>query len=142
MAGSWYNPETPGQGFFLSVLDKIDQVFLGWFTFALEPSAEDEFAHRWMTAAGPISGVAAELAIDWTVGGAFAANDPAPEQFQDGTIELEFHDCSSGQIRYDWDGDGTGRPGASGVIPIRRIASDSIALCELLSRRPGMLGPL
>jgi hypothetical protein len=142
LAGSWYNPDTPGQGFFLSVYEKANRAFLGWFTYAPDPPADDEFAHRWITAAGPIVGETAGLVIDWTAGGAFDAAEPAPEHFQDGTIELEFHDCRSGQIRYDWDGDGVGRPGASGVIPIRRITNDSLALCESLNHRPGMLGPL
>jgi hypothetical protein len=142
MADSWYNPDNPGQGFFLDVFENLNQVFLGWFTYAIDPVADDEFAHRWMTAVGPFSGVTAKLAIDWTAGGAFDAAEPAPESFQGGTIELEFTDCSSGLIRYALDGDGGSRPAITGVIPIERITDDSVALCESLYHGPGTPGPL
>ena len=52
MADSWYNPANPGQGFFLDVFENLNQVFLGWFTYSDDPPADDEFAHRWMTASG------------------------------------------------------------------------------------------
>ncbi len=54
LAGSWYNPETPGQGIFLTIFENLNKVFLGWFTYANAPSASGDFAHRWMTAFGPI----------------------------------------------------------------------------------------
>lgn len=142
LAGSWYNPQTPGQGFFLGIYERINQVFLAWFTYANAPSAEGDFAHRWMTALGPFDGTSAQLDIDWTANGAFDAALPEPERFRDGAMHLEFSDCSSGEIRYAWDGDGDSRPAASGVIPIRRIADDALALCESLYRTPGVPGPL
>ena len=142
LAGSWYNPQTPGQGFFLSVYERINKVFLAWFTYANAPSANGDFAHRWMTALGPFDGTSALLDIDWTANGAFDAALPDPERFRDGTIDLEFSDCSSGEIRYTWDGDGDTRPAASGAIPIRRIVDEALALCESLYRSPGLPGPL
>ncbi len=82
------------------------------------------------------------MAIDWTSGGAFDAAQPAPEHVQDGTIELEFFDCRTGQIHYAWGGEDDAHPAVSGVIPIERIANDSVALCESLYRGPGTPGPL
>jgi hypothetical protein len=117
-------------------------VFLGWFTYAHDPPAVDEFGHRWMTALGPFSGTSAELSIDWTAGGAFDAAQPMPRWYQDGTIELGFTDCRSGQIHYSWGGDDIAHPVVSGVIPIERIVDDSVALCESLYAGPGMPGPL
>ncbi|HLF30926.1 MAG TPA: hypothetical protein VI566_07850 [Xanthomonadales bacterium] len=142
LADSWYNPDTPGQGFFLDVFESRNQVFLGWLTYAIDPPADDEFGHRWMTASGPFWGTSADLAIEWTAGGGFDAPDPVPEQHIDGTIELEFTDCTSGQVNYAWGFDIFGNPAVSGVIPIQRIANDSVALCESLYRGPGMPGPL
>lgn len=142
LADSWYDPETPGQGFFLDVFEQLNQVFLGWFTYAIDPPAGDDFGHRWMTAFGPFAGTSAELAIEWTAGGAFGAAEPAPEQYQDGTIELEFTDCNSGRIAYSWGSSDGAPPAVSGVIPIRRLANDSVALCESLYAGPGMPGPL
>jgi hypothetical protein len=142
LADSWYNPETPGQGFFLDVFEQLNQVFLGWFTYAIDPPADDDFGHRWLTAFGPFAGTSAELAIEWTAGGAFDAAQPEPRHHVNGTIQLEFSDCESGQITYTWNGDGSGVAAASGVIPIQRNANDSVALCESLYAGPGMPGPL
>jgi len=143
LADSWYNPETPGQGFFLDVFEQLNQVFLGWFTYALDPAADDGFGHRWMTAFGAFEGSSAYLEIEWTGGGAFDAAQPIPYQYVDGNIQLEFSDCSSGQISYGWGGDGlSSPPTANGVIPIKRNANDAVALCESLYAGPGMPGPL
>lgn len=142
LADSWYNPDTPGQGFFLDVLESTNQVFLAWFTYALEPEVDDEFAHRWMTAIGPAAGTTAELVIDRTDGGAFDAAEPAPTHAPAGAIDLEFSDCSFGQIHYDLAANGQVHPGASGVIPIERIVDDAVGFCESLYAGPGMPGPL
>ncbi|HMB58520.1 MAG TPA: hypothetical protein VKN35_01280, partial [Xanthomonadales bacterium] len=142
LADSWYNPETPGQGFFLDVFEQLNRVFLGWFTFSIEQPVAGDAGHRWMTALGPYAGPSAELAIEWATGGDFDAAVPVPKQSDNGTIQLDFTDCSSGQITYAWGGDGTTLPTVSGVIPIQRNATDSIALCESLYAGPGMPGPL
>jgi len=142
LADSWYNPATPGQGFFLDVFERLNQVFLGWFTYAIDPPAGDQFGHRWLTAFGKFQGPSAELAIEWTAGGGFNAAQPVPEQHVDGSIQLEFNDCSSGQITYTWDGDDITPPTISRVIPIQRNANDNVALCESLYAGPGMPGPL
>jgi len=141
LADSWYNPETPGQGFFLDVFEQRNEVFLGWFTYLTDPPAGDEFGHLWMTAFGPFAGTAADLAIEWTGGGAFDAAQPQPYQYVQGNILLEFNDCSSGQITYSIPLD-IGGPGPSGVIPIQRNVNDAVALCESLYSGPGMPGPL
>jgi hypothetical protein len=142
LAGTWYNPDTPGQGFFLTVYEKLNQVFMGWFTFRSDPYPASEFGHRWMTAFGPFAGDSASLAIEWTTGGAFDSAQPIPEQHVDGNILLEFNDCSSGQITYGWGLDGSGAGAVSGVIPIRRHTDEAVAQCESLYAGPGMPGPL
>lgn len=142
LSGTWYNPDTPGQGFFLTVYEKLNQVFMAWFTYAQDPPAGDDFSHRWMTAFGPFEGPSADLAMEWTAGGAFNAAQPAPEQHVNGSIQLDFSDCATGQITYNWNGDEPGSPPTSGVIPIRRHTDDTVALCESLYAGPGMPGPL
>jgi hypothetical protein len=143
MAGSWHNPATGGQGFFLDVFDNINQLFLAWFTYDLArpaPSVAAEIGdpgHRWLTAFGPFSGASATLDIEWTAGGVFDAPLPATTQSLDGTIELEFTGCNNGTVTYD-----LGASGVTGVVPIRRIANDSIPLCESLTEGPGMPGLL
>jgi hypothetical protein len=142
LSGTWYNADTPGQGFFVTFYEKLNQAFLGWFTYADNPAPGDEYGHRWMTAFGPFEGESAQLAIEWTGGGAFDSAQPIPQQRVDGTILLEFDDCSSGQITYGWGLDGSGAGAVSGVIPIQRHTDDTVALCESLYAGPGMPGPL
>jgi len=133
---AWYNPETDGQGFFITVFPDLDAVSLAWFTYDTELPAEDTTAnlgdpgHRWLTAVGPIEGNQAIMEIEMTSGGLFDTptlidrNDPPGS---DGTIMLTFDSCNSGTIEYDitsinW----------QGTVPIRRVADDNIVLCEAL----------
>lgn len=143
MSGSWFDPATSGQGFFLDVFEQINQVFLAWFTYDLERPDTSVTAqigdpgHRWLTAFGPFSGGAADLDIEWTVGGIFDDSPPVPTQTVDGSIEIEFTDCMTGTVTYD-----LGSTPVSGVVPIQRLANDNVPLCESLFEGPGMPGPL
>jgi len=143
LAGSWFNPATAGQGFFLDVFDEINQLFLAWFTYDLsrpDGSVTAEIGdpgHRWLTAFGPFDGDSADLSIEWTVGGVFDSGTPAPTQSTDGTIQLEFTDCATGTITYD-----LGSTNASGVVSIQRPANDNVDLCRNALLEPGEPGPL
>lgn len=143
MGGSWLNPATGGQGFLMDVFDNRNEIFLAWFTFDLmrpDPSVTAEIGdpgHRWLVAGGPFEGGTATLAIEWSTGGVFDAGEPAPTPTFDGTIELDFEDCTMGTVTYD-----LGSSGVTGVVPIQRIAHDSVPLCEELTQGPGMPGPL
>ncbi|HMB60442.1 MAG TPA: hypothetical protein VKN35_11065 [Xanthomonadales bacterium] len=131
---AWFNPATPGQGFFITVFPDIGQVFLAWFTYDTERPDESvtanlgEAGHRWLTAFGPYEGDTATLAIEITSGGVFNATDPVVAQEADGTITVEFADCENGLLSYDI-------PSISlqGEIPLSRIAVDNVADCEQLS---------
>jgi choice-of-anchor B domain-containing protein len=131
---SWWNPATPGQGFFLTVYEEIGMVFLAWFTYDTERPDESveailgEPGHRWLTAFGPYSGHQAALDIELTRGGVFDAAAPMPTQDPDGTIILEFTDCNTGLLTYD-----IHSIGHQGEIPIERIALDNVSLCESLA---------
>lgn len=136
MNDAWFNPQTAGQGFFITVFPDIASVFLGWFTFDTELPSADAMAilgdpgHRWLTAFGPIEGNQAILDIFITTGGIFNTatelqqTDPPGS---DGTIRLNFDSCNSGSIEYDI-------PSISrqGTIPIQRISHDNISRCETL----------
>jgi len=56
---AWYDPETAGQGFLITVFPDIGQMFLAWFTYDVERPGEGvtaqlgEPGHRWLTAQGP-----------------------------------------------------------------------------------------
>lgn len=136
LADAWYNPDLPGQGVFLDVYDDRNTLFLGWFTYTLEGEPADAMRHRWLTAFGPFEGARSLLDLEWT-----AAGQP-PDQHLDGQLDLEFHDCRSGLIRYSWGAGDSGTALVEGQMPLRRIADDSVALCESLYTGPGMPGRL
>lgn len=136
--GSWYNPATPGQGFFIEVLEPIGQVFLGWFTFDLERPATSQTAllgdpgHRWLTAFGPIDEQRATLDIEVTSGGVFDEANPRPQQLIRGQIGLEMIDCDSGVIQFD-----LGIGGHVGQIPIQRLGPVNTQNCDTFADQAG-----
>ena len=134
VSDAWYNPQTSGQGFFIVAWESLQQVFLSWFTYDAERPAEDaqatlgEPGHRWLTAQGAFDGDSALLDLYSSSGGVFDSPDPVvPPPTRVGTLRLHFEDCSTGRVSYEIDASGH-----RGVIPIRRIVNDNVALCEAL----------
>jgi hypothetical protein len=111
-------------------------MFLAWFTYDTERPPEDvtailgEPGHRWMTAQGPYDGDTANLILYQTRGGVFdAAEPPASTDLNgDGTIVIEFADCTQALVRYE-----ITSLGIDGEFPIERISPDNVPLCELLA---------
>lgn len=130
---AWYDPTTPGQGFFITVFPDSNMIFLAWFTYETErPDGSiqamlGEPGHRWLTAFGAIDGNTANLEIELTQGGVFDSSTPMPSQSADGTIVLEFSDCENGTITYD-----IVSVNLQGSIPIERIAPDNVGYCKQL----------
>jgi hypothetical protein len=133
---AWFNPATNGQGFFIAVFPEIELMALAWFTYDTERPQGDvtamlgEPGHRWLVAQGAYDGDTANLTIFVTEGGVFDAVEPVPstDQAGDGTLTLEFADCTEGLIKYE-----ITSLGISGEIPIQRISDDNVALCEVLA---------
>ena len=133
---AWYNLNTSGQGFFITVFPDLNAVSLAWFTYDTELPPEGASAnlgdpgHRWMTAVGAIDGNSAILDIEFASGGLFdtATEIERTEPGSVGTITLTFEDCNTGLIEYD-----IATIGQQGSIPIERVATDNIVLCEALS---------
>jgi formylglycine-generating enzyme required for sulfatase activity len=136
LSDAWYNPATDGQGFLLTVFPNRKEMFLAWFTYDTERPPEDvtailgEPGHRWLTAQGPYEGDTANLTIFVTEGGVFDSAQPVASTNPggDGTMTIEFVDCSEGLVSYE-----IISLGISGEIPIQRIVPDNISLCETLS---------
>jgi hypothetical protein len=130
---AWYNPDTNGQGFFLTVYPDVGQIFLAWFTYEIEGVDVSQEAslgsagHRWMTAQGTYSGGFADLQITVTEGGVFDAGEPLPVHRPDGSVLLEFENCSKGTATYD-----IPSIGRQGVIPIQRVVPDNVPHCEMM----------
>lgn len=133
MSDAWFNPQTGGQGFFIIVWEGLEQIFLSWFTYDTVRPPEDATAqlgepgHRWLTAQGTISGDTALLDIYSSSGGVFdaaeppAVTDPVPV----GAMVIQWSDCNTATLTYEIPG-----AGLSGEIPLQRIVSDNVPLCE------------
>ena len=129
---AWYNPATDGQGFFITVFPELGIVLLAWFTYDTDLPPDDAQAnlgdagHRWLTAVGPINGNQSEMEIEIASEGIFDTTTDV-QRVLDGTINLTFTDCKSGTVEYN-----IPSINQSGVVPIQRVASDNVALCEAL----------
>ncbi len=132
IAGSWFNPDTNGQGWVFDLVnnDTTQLLASAWFTFDNDaPSANrngfGDDRQRWFSANGNFSGNSAELQIFSPSGGVF--NDPGFSVDRGpsvGTMTVTFFDCSNGQIAFDFNDPGV----ADDVVPIRRITSST--LCQ------------
>jgi hypothetical protein len=133
---AWYDPETDGQGFFITVFPDLGAASLAWFTYDTELPADDATAnlgnpgHRWLTAVGPIVGNQAIMEIEMTSGGLFDAAtiiERTEPPGSDGTILLTFTSCNSATVEYN-----IPSINRQGIVPIQRVANDNIVLCEAL----------
>jgi cyclophilin family peptidyl-prolyl cis-trans isomerase len=137
MNDAWYDIETNGQGFYIVVYPNLEVMSVAWFTFDTERPDESASAmlggpgQRWLTAQGSFTGNRAELTIYSTEGGVFDSGEPAPASREDGTMVVEFTDCTLGSVTFD-----IPSVDRQGVIPIQRLATDNVAMCEQLSGIP------
>lgn len=134
--GSWFNPATNGQGFFIDVLPNIPLVFLAWFTYdttlpsSNSPATVGNAGHRWLTAQGSFEGNTATLDVVLSTAGLFDSTTPVTTSAAGsyGTMTLTFQDCNTGTVDYNFFS-----IGQSGTIPISRIAADNVSLCNELN---------
>ena len=109
---------------------------MAWFTYDIERPADEVTAmlgdpgHRWLTAQGPYDEDKATLTIYVTEGGVFDSPVPATstDPAGDGTLVIEFVDCTEALATYE-----ITSLDISGVIPLERIVTDNVSLCEVLS---------
>ena len=133
---AWFDLDTPGQGFFFTVLPDQLLFFLSWFTFDTERPPEDVEAilgdpgHRWVTAFGAYEpGDTVTLDVELTEGMIFNSAEPPAEQTSGyGTITITFIDCNNAVLEYEFPS-----LGLSGTIDLTRITGDNIPLCEALN---------
>jgi len=129
---AWFNPATPGQGFFINVFPDGRELYVSWFTFDVErpeagvPFVLGDAGHRWLTALGTYDRGVAQLKIYLNQGGVFDQASPAPTESVYGTMTVTFSDCNHGQIEFDLPS-----VGEHGTIPITRVATDNLNACEV-----------
>jgi hypothetical protein len=126
MDGAWFDPDTPGQGFFIDTHSKPEGgnfIFVSWFTYGDDTAS----GQRWLTAQGSFEGSMAEIDVFETTGGSF--DDPqAPDTVKVGSMKLNFTDCTNAQLTYSLPANG-----AAGAIAITRVIPEGQALCEELT---------
>src|SRR5208282_6184511 len=124
LTGSWYDPQTSGQGFEVELYPDLlspgtGLAFVAWFTYdSVVGGAERQ---RWYTLSGPVvSGQPnASLTIYQNTGGNFNA-PPITTAQAVGTATLSFDTCTSGQLAYSFT-DGSGR---MENIPLTRLTQN------------------
>ncbi|MCH7507493.1 MAG: hypothetical protein IID60_09345, partial [Proteobacteria bacterium] len=126
MDGAWFDPNTPGQGFFIDAHPDPEGgnfIFVSWFTYGEDTAS----GQRWLTAQGSFEGSIAEIDVFETTGGSF--DDPQEvNTVKVGAMTINFTDCSNAQLTYSLPADG-----AEGDIAITRVIPGGQALCEELA---------
>ena len=131
MTDAWFDPLTDGQGMLIVVWEDIKFVFMAWFTFDTERPPDDVLAilgepgQRWLTAQGPYDGDTATLDLFVSSGGTFDSEDPPVTTEPYGTVTIKWTSCNAGILTYN-----IPSLGLMGEIPIERIVTENIAICE------------
>jgi hypothetical protein len=125
MDGSWFDPNTSGQGFFIDAYPNPggDFIFVSWFTYGDDTAS----GQRWLTAQGAFAAPVAEIDVYETTGGSFDAPTPT-DTVPVGTLSIDFEDCNNAQLSYNLTDDG-----AQGDIDLTRVIPAAGALCEELA---------
>jgi hypothetical protein len=118
LTGSWYNPATSGQGFEIEIYPDVGDptqgiLFAGWFTY----DASGLHSQRWLALTGPASAQipTSNLQIYDVEGGNFAMPPALPPGYPLGIATLQFSDCNSGSVVYQFS------DGRSGIVPLVRL---------------------
>jgi hypothetical protein len=128
MSGSWYDPETSGQGFDLQFYPDTDlskAALLYWYTF--DPAGTHKV---WFLALGPIAGSVAHLQIAEASQYQPFNQPPAPGTINEavGKMEFELLDCSHAHVSWHFD-----RPLSNGLSASNDGAQDLQRLTPGLS---------
>ena len=124
---AWFNADTPGQGFLISVFPTSQQMFVAWFTFDTAASKGGAViggsGQRWLTAQGGYNGDTADLTLFATTDGVFNSGEPVPSTLPAGAMQVRFAGCNEATVTFDVGG-------LSGEAPIQRVSADNIPACE------------
>ncbi|HEY5717338.1 MAG TPA: hypothetical protein VIS52_02530, partial [Motiliproteus sp.] len=134
ISDAWYSPSTDGQGFFITVMEDLNTLFLAWYTYDTVRTDDSSDAvlgepgHRWLTAQGDYQGDTATMPVSVTRGGIF--DDPRPVSAAEtvGTMTIQFLQCNAAQVDYEVDG-------TRGSFTMNKLANDNNATCEVLSNQ-------
>ena len=130
LTGAWYDPSTSGQGFIVHV-DPVDtQVFIGWYTYALDGETLGPSGQRWFSAQAAYTPGATtmDLMLYTSTGGTFDSGDPAVTTDPVGTATIVFTNCFAATFTYEFT---SGEfSGTSGTISLTRLETP-LTSCDL-----------
>lgn len=106
-SGSWFNPDTKGQGFAMEVLEDKETVVAYWYTFT--PTGEQ----RWFVLSGEVVDGIGEVTIYESTGGIFLQSDPTQLTVW-GTGRFSALDCQHASFEFE-------SAEISTVIPLTRL---------------------
>ncbi|MFT3790586.1 MAG: DUF3500 domain-containing protein [Rudaea sp.] len=122
LTGTWYNPETSGQGFVFDVMPDYvatgqGTFFAAWYTFDTTAGGTD--SERWYTLQGSVyqDASSTSLAILQGLGGSFVTKGITSATTV-GSATLTFSSCTSGSLVYTFD------DGRTGTIPLTRLTAN------------------
>jgi len=127
LAGAWYAPYEYGQGFTLDYVAAAHVVFMPWFTYGID-GGDDPAQLAWYALQGTVQPGASsiDLGIYTTDPGTFNLGIVGVHAV--GSAQLNFTDCNSGLLIYQFDADANF--GSGGIIPLTRL-SPSTSPCVL-----------
>ncbi len=120
LAGPWFHPGIPGQGFMVSYIPETKFVFAPWFAYIRGVPRGGQSALSWYYLRGTVAAGAtrADLEIVRNVGGRFAA-PPVTAAEVVGRAELRLSDCDRATLSYAFNTDV--EFGLSGSMPLVRL---------------------
>lgn len=127
VAGTWYAPYAPGQGFLIDYFPTSRTLFIPWFTYS-GTGGMNPAELRWYSLQGD-AGIGArlvELGIFSNERGAFDSG-PVTTATRVGSATLAFSSCGRGELRYRFDQPAGGAE--AGTISLARLLPASIP-CE------------
>jgi len=130
LSGSWYNQDTSGQGLMINVDPADAQVFVGWFTYALNGEGQGASGQRWFSAQGgyTVGSTSMDLTLYASTGGTFDSDDTIVTTQPVGTATLTYTSCTAATFEYAFtSGELSGQ---SGTITLTRLEAP-LASCNL-----------
>ncbi len=121
IAGPWFHPGTPGQGFLLNYIPEANLIFAPWFAYS-GARYGDQAQLAWYYLQGTVAADSsrAELDIVRNTNGQFAT-PPTTQPEIVGRAELYFHDCDNATLSYRFEaGVESGRIGS---MPWQRLGA-------------------
>lgn len=107
-SGSWFNPDTDGQGFAMEIIEDKGTVIAYWYTFTQTGE------QRWFVLSGEVVDGVGEVTIYESTGGVFLQNDPTHLTVW-GTGRFSALDCQHASFEF-------ASAETSTVIPLTRLS--------------------